>query len=140
MFIVLALWLIKPWFGHGLSLYSEGTMHYVVDVGFSYVLAILGVVGLVLILFLFTVNFIAGVTCARKGASQRNARATIAGLSLASTAVYLFIYQQWLIPFSTSIMAVTAGWAMSSLATLNMDDQEPSSNAIPASTPLQGHI
>ena len=112
----LAIWIEEPIFGQGYGIVADGSMPYLVDVGFVYILAMFGIIGLILNLFLFGSHIFAGIACANRAQRLGKQKAVIAGIILAGITVCFFIYQQWFSPYSTSILGIASAFAFCNLA------------------------
>jgi len=94
------------WFGSGYMFYYYGNMPFLVDVGYIYVSVLLGVVGLTLVLTLFVSQLASGCELLRLKMFDHNNPLTFLPLATIGYAMTLFIYQHWLIPYSTPNIAI----------------------------------
>lgn len=93
-------------FGVGYMFYYYGGMPYLVDVGFIYVGALLGFLGLFFIILIFFFTFLTSYFNLRKSVNNLNPYCIESALTSMIFTLTLFIYQHLLIPYSTPNIAI----------------------------------
>jgi O-antigen ligase len=109
--VSLNLWLANPWWGHGAAYWAIVKMPELTDVGFTFVLVTIGLVGLVLLIGLYVSILVFSYKTMKLARQANDGYLFLAGMVSFSIPIFLFIAQQYTqMTFSNVLLPLGSGY------------------------------
>lgn len=111
--ISLTIWSTSPYFGKGIYYWQFEGMPELSDIGFTYVMVTIGIIGLILFSFYFIANFILGLKIIQAGRKVNNKQLIHAGTIPFMTSLLFLISQHYTQhDFTLSLLALSTAYAV----------------------------